>query len=94
MLTGVILGLSRAAGETAPILFTGAAFFIPHLPKSLFDQFMALPYHLYILATQHQAIEKVRPIAYGTALALLGLIFLLNLSAVWIRYRYRQRMRG
>ena len=94
MLTGVILGLSRAAGETAPILFTGAAFFIPHLPKSLFDQFMALPYLLYILATQHQAIEKVRPIAYGTALVLLGLIFLLNLSAVWIRYRYRQRMRG
>jgi phosphate transport system permease protein len=94
MLTGVILGLSRAAGETAPILFTGAAFFIPHLPKSLFDQFMALPYHLYILATHHQAIEKVRPIAYGTALVLLGLIFLLNLSAVWIRYRYRQRMRG
>ena len=94
MLTGVILGLSRAAGETAPILFTGAAFFIPHLPKSLFDQFMALPYHLYILATQHQAIEKVRPIAYGTALILLGLIFSLNLSAVWIRYRYRQRMRG
>jgi phosphate transport system permease protein len=94
MLTGVILGLSRAAGETAPILFTGAAFFLPHLPKSLFDQFMALPYHLYILATQHQAIEKVRPIAYGTALVLLGLIFLLNLSAVWIRYRYRQRMRG
>ena len=94
MLTGVILGLSRAAGETAPILFTGAAFFIPHLPKSLFDQFMALPYHLYILATQHQAIEKVRPIAYGTALVLLGLIFLLNMSAVWIRYRYRQRMKG
>ncbi len=94
MLTGVIMGLSRAAGETAPILFTGAAFFLPHLPKSLFDQFMALPYHLYILATQHQAIEKVRPIAYGTALVLLGLIFLLNLSAVWIRYRYRQRMRG
>jgi phosphate transport system permease protein len=94
MLTGVILGLSRAAGETAPILFTGAAFFLPHLPKSLFDQFMALPYHLYILATQHQAIEKVRPIAYGTALVLLGLIFLLNMSAVWIRYRYRQRMRG
>jgi len=94
MLTGVILGLSRAAGETAPILFTGAAFSLPHLPKSLFDQFMALPYHLYILATQHQAIEKVRPIAYGTALILLGLIFLLNLSAVLIRYRYRQRMKG
>ena len=56
MLTGAILGLARAAGETAPILFTGAAFFIPNLPKSLFDQFMALPYHLYILATQHQDI--------------------------------------
>jgi len=94
MMTGVILGLSRAAGETAPILFTGAAFFLPHLPKSLFDQFMALPYHLYILSTQHHAIEKVRPIAYGTALVLLGLILLLNLSAIWVRYSYRQKMRG
>jgi phosphate transport system permease protein len=94
MMTGVILGLSRAAGETAPILFTGAAFFLPHLPKSLFDQFMALPYHLYILSTQHHAIEKVRPIAYGTALVLLALILLLNLSAIWVRYRYRQKMRG
>ncbi len=94
MMTGVILGLSRAAGETAPILFTGAAFFLPNLPKSLFDQFMALPYHLYILSTQHHAIEKVRPIAYGTALVLLGMILLLNLSAIWVRYRYRQKMRG
>ncbi len=94
MLTGVILGLARAAGETAPILFTGAAFFLPHLPKSLFDQFMALPYHLYILATQHQAIEKVRPIAYGTALVLLGLILILNLSAIVIRYHYRKKMKG
>ncbi len=94
MMTGVILGLSRAAGETAPILFTGAAFFLPHLPKSLFDQFMALPYHLYILATQHHAIEKVRPIAYGTAVVLLGLILLLNCSAILVRYRYRQRMKG
>jgi phosphate transport system permease protein len=94
MLTGVILGLARAAGETAPILFTGAAFFLPHLPRSLFDQFMALPYHLYILATQHQAIEKVRPIAYGTALVLLGLILLLNLSAIVVRYHYRKKMRG
>jgi phosphate transport system permease protein len=94
MLTGVILGLARAAGETAPILFTGAAFFLPHLPKSLFDQFMALPYHLYIMATQHHDIAKVRPIAYGTALVLLLLILLLSTSAVWIRYRYRQRMKG
>jgi len=94
MLTGVILGLARAAGETAPILFTGAAFFLPHLPKSPFDQFMALPYHLYIMATQHHDIAKVRPIAYGTALVLLLLILLLSASAIWIRYRYRQKMKG
>jgi phosphate transport system permease protein len=93
MLTGAILGLARAAGETAPILFTGAAFFLPHLPKSLFDQFMALPYHLYILATQHQDIAKVRPIAYGTALVLIALILLLNALAVTIRYRYRKKAR-
>jgi phosphate transport system permease protein len=92
MLTGVILGLARAAGETAPILFTGAAFFLPHLPKSLFDQFMALPYHLYILATQHHDIARVRPIAYGTALVLLCLILLLSTSAIY--FRYRQRMRS
>jgi phosphate transport system permease protein len=94
MLTGMILGLARAAGETAPILFTGAAFFLPHLPKSLFDQFMALPYHLYILATQHHDIEKVRPIAYGTALVLLGLVLLLSISAILFRYRYRMKMKG
>ena len=94
MLTGVILGLSRAAGETAPILFTGAAFFLPRLPGSLFDQFMALPYHLYILATQHHAIDKVRPIAYGTALVLLGLILFLSFSAIWVRYRFRRKMKG
>jgi phosphate transport system permease protein len=94
MLTGVILGLARAAGETAPILFTGAAFFLPQLPKSVFDQFMALPYHLYILSTQHHAIDKVRPIAYGTAMVLLGLILVLSFSAVWVRSRYRRRMKG
>ncbi|MBI4763412.1 MAG: phosphate ABC transporter permease PstA [Deltaproteobacteria bacterium] len=93
MLTGAILGLARAAGETAPILFTGAAFFIPNLPKSLFDQFMALPYHLYILATQHQDIGKVRPIAYGTALVLIALILCLNVVAVSIRYQYRKKAR-
>jgi len=90
MLTGTILGLSRAAGETAPILFTGAAFFLPYLPKSLSSQFMALPYHLYIMSTQHHAISKVRPIAYGTALVLITLIFLMNISAVVIRYRLRK----
>ena len=93
MMTGMILGLARAAGETAPILFIGAAFFLPHLPKSPFDQFMALPYHLYIMATQHHAIEKVRPLAYGTALVLLGLVLLLNISAIFVRYRFRKRMK-
>lgn len=74
ILTGSILGLSRAAGETAPILFTGVAFFLPDLPGSVFDQFMALPYHLYILSTQHHDIEQVKPLAYGTALVLIVLV--------------------
>ncbi len=90
MLTGAILGLSRAAGETAPILFTGAAFCLPFLPKSLSDQFMALPYHLYIMSTQHHAIEKVRPIAYATALVLIALIFCMNLIAIIMRYKLRK----
>jgi len=90
MLTGTILGLSRAAGETAPILFTGAAFYLPYLPRSLFDQFMALPYHLYIMSTQHHSITKVRPIAYGTALVLIALIFTMNLFAVILRYKLRK----
>lgn len=94
ILTGSILGLSRAAGETAPILFTGVAFFLPNLPGSLFDQFMALPYHLYILSTQHHAIEQVRPLAYGTALVLITLVFVLNLTAIILRYRLRKRFYG
>lgn len=94
ILTGTILGLSRAAGETAPILFTGAAFYLPDLPKSPFDQFMALPYHLYIMATQHHAIEQVRPIAYGTALVLIVIIIMLNLGASLLRFRFRKRLKG
>ncbi len=90
IVTGAILGLSRAAGETAPILFTGVAFYLRYLPASVFDEFMALPYHLYILSTQHHAIQEVRPLAYGTALMLVFLIFLLNLLAFAIRYRYRK----
>ncbi len=90
MLTGTILGLARAAGETAPILFTGAAFFLPFLPESLFDQFMALPYHLYVMATQHHAISQVRPIAYGTALVLIVLVFSMNLFAIILRYKLRK----
>jgi phosphate transport system permease protein len=89
MLTGTILGLARAAGETAPILFTGAAFFLPFLPSSPLDQFMALPYHLYVMSTQHHAITLVRPIAYGTALVLVVLVFAMNLAAIILRYRLR-----
>ena len=93
MLTGTVLGLARAAGETAPIMFTGAAFFLPFLPRSLSDQFMALPYHLYIMATQHHAIDTVRPIAYATALVLIALVLGLNMFAVVLRYRLRKKRR-
>jgi phosphate transport system permease protein len=93
MLTGTVLGLARAAGETAPILFTGAAFYLPFLPKSLGDQFMALPYHLYIMATQHHAIQQVRPLAYGTALVLIALVLGMNMTAIILRYRLRRKQR-
>ena len=93
MLTGTVLGLARAAGETAPILFTGAAFYLPFLPKSLSDQFMALPYHLYIMSTQHHAIQQVRPLAYGTALVLIAFVLGMNMTAVIIRYRLRRKNR-
>ncbi len=90
IVTGSLLGLSRAAGETAPILFTGVAFYLRYLPGSAFDEFMALPYHLYILSTQHHAIEQVRPLAYATALTLILLVFLLNLTAFWVRSKYKR----
>ncbi len=93
MLTGTVLGLARAAGETAPILFTGAAFYLPFLPKSLGDQFMALPYHLYIMATQHHQIQQVRPLAYGTALVLIVLVLGMNMTAIVIRFRLRRKRR-
>jgi len=94
MLTGTVLGLARAAGETAPIMFTGAAFYLPYLPKSPSDQFMALPYHLYILATQHHAILQVRPLAYGTALILIAFVLGMNLTSVIIRARLRRKRRN
>ncbi|MDD5255338.1 MAG: phosphate ABC transporter permease PstA [Candidatus Omnitrophica bacterium] len=88
ILTGTILGLGRAAGETAPILFTVAAFYLPQLPSSLFDQAMALPYHLYVLSTQ---VPNVDPkITYGTALVLLAIVLFMNLIAIVIRYRFRK----
>ena len=93
MLTGSILGVGRAAGETAPILLTVAAFYLPRLPKSIFDQVMALPYHLYILATQHPDVEKVRPMQYGTALVLLTLVLGVNLAAILLRIRIRRRQK-
>ncbi len=93
MLTGSILGIGRAAGETAPILLTVAAFYLPKLPKSIFDQVMALPYHLYILATQHPEAEAVRPMQYGTALVLIALVLGVNMFAILLRSRFRRKYR-
>ena len=89
ILTGVILGLERAAGETAPILFTGAAFFLPRLPGSVFDATMALPYHLFVISTQVP--EMPIQIQYGTALVLLAFVLSMNLIATVIRSRARAR---
>jgi phosphate transport system permease protein len=89
ILTGVILGLERAAGETAPILFTGAAFFLPRLPGSVFDATMALPYHLFVISTQVP--EMPVKIQYGTALVLLAFVLSMNLIATVIRSRARAR---
>ena len=88
ILTGAILGLSRAAGETAPILFTVAAFYLPRLPHSIFDQAMALPYDLYVLATQVPHVPA--RVTYGTALVLVALVVCLNLAAIVIRAHYRK----
>lgn len=93
MMTGSILGIGRAAGETAPILLTVAAFYLPQLPSSIFDQVMALPYHLYVLATQHPSAEQVRPMQYGTALVLIILVLSVNLAAVLLRSRMRKKHR-
>jgi phosphate transport system permease protein len=89
LITGVILGLERAAGETAPILFTAAAFYLPRLPHSPFDQTMALPYHLYVIATQVPGMPQ--KIQYGTALVLLVLVLGMNVVATLIRSRARAR---
>jgi len=89
ILTGVILGLERAAGETAPILFTVAAFYLPQLPRSPLDQTMALPYHLYVISTQVPGMPL--QVQYGTALVLLILVLGMNLTATVIRSRFRRR---
>ena len=92
ILTGAILGISRAAGETAPIMFTGAVFFTPILPTSIFDEVMALPYHIYVLATAGTEIEATRHLQYGTALVLIALVLGMNLIAIIYRSRLRRRM--
>ena len=94
ILTGAILAVSRGAGEVAPILFTGAAYFLPYLPSSPTDQFMELGYHVFVLATQSPDVEATRPILYGTVLVLLVLTFLLNLTAIVLRTRLRARLLG
>ncbi|GAA0470742.1 phosphate ABC transporter permease PstA [Alkalibacillus silvisoli] len=91
MATGAILGLARAAGETAPIILTGAAYYLPIIPHDIKEQFMALPYHLYILVTQHSETATVRPIAFGTALVLIALVILLNSFAIMIRNHFRKK---
>jgi phosphate transport system permease protein len=91
ILTGAVLAVSRGAGEVAPILFTGAAYFLPDLPSSLNSQFMHLGYHTYVLATQSPDVEATRPLLYATVLVLLMLTFALNLVAVVIRTRTRRR---
>jgi phosphate transport system permease protein len=93
ILTGGILGLSRAAGETAPIMFTAAVFYTPRLPKSVFDEVMALPYHIYVLATAGTEIEATRHLQYGTALVLIFLVLGLNLLAIIWRFRLRKKMK-
>jgi len=91
ILTGTILAVSRGAGEVAPILFTGAAYFLPLLPKSLSSQFMTPSYHVYVLSTQSPDVDATKPILYATVLVLLILTFTLNVAAVIVRARMRRR---
>jgi phosphate transport system permease protein len=93
ILTGGILAVSRGSGEVAPVMFTGAAYFLPELPKRLNDQFMELGYHVYVMTTQSPDVEATKPILYATVLVLLSLTFLLNFSAIMIRAQIRKRMR-
>jgi len=91
ILTGAILAVSRGAGEVAPILFTGAAYFLPDMPNQLTDQFMELGYHIYIMSTQSPDVEATKPIQFATTLVLLILTFTLNFSAIFLRWHMRRR---
>jgi phosphate transport system permease protein len=93
ILTGLILSMSRVSGETAPILFTVAAYFLPKLPHSMYDQVMALPYHLYVLTTSGTNIESSRPMAYGTALVLIFIVLFVNLLAGLLRKYFGKRVK-
>ena len=93
ILTGSILGIGRAAGETAPIMFTAAAFFTAVLPRSVFDEVMALPYHIYVLATAGTNIEATRPLQYGTVMVLVALVLGIDLIAILIRSSVRRKKR-
>jgi phosphate transport system permease protein len=93
ILTGLILSIGRVSGETAPILFTVAAYFLPRLPESISDQVMALPYHLYVLATSGTNMEESRPMAYGTALVLVSIVLIINVSASLIRRRIQKKVK-
>ena len=93
IITGLILALGRVSGETAPILFPCAAYFLPQLPESVFDQCMALPYHLYVLATSGTDMDKQLPIAYGTALVLVIIVLLVNLLANALRNYFQKKLK-
>jgi phosphate transport system permease protein len=88
IMTGLILSIGRVSGETAPILFTAAAYFLPNLPNSIFNQVMALPYHLYVIATSGTDLEATQPMAFGTALVLIVFVLMMNLIANFIRRKY------
>jgi len=91
ILTGIVLGLSRAIGETAPIMFTAAAFFTPQLPTSPLDEVMALPYHIFVMATESPNAWKTKDLQYGAVLVLVGLVLVLNLGAILLRAHARRR---
>src|SRR5574344_3009751 len=93
IITGLILSVGRVSGETAPIMFTAVAYFLPSLPHSIFDQVMALPYHLYVLATSGTDLVASRKMAYGTALVLIATVLILNLSANRLRRYFAKKVR-
>lgn len=93
IITGLILSVGRISGETAPILFTVAAYFLPQLPDSIFDQCMALPYHLYVISTSGTDIEASRGMAYGTALVLIGIVLIVNLLANALRSYFAKKVK-